>query len=149
MWLRLSEHGNLACLTSSLVKIRKHEGQISRDEGWRRQIVDSCAGVVSYFIRQLGGNDPLADKNADKVPQFFCCIEERLDLLEVFERRRVWSEVRATYFVSSNRLIGAMRFGERLVRSGYAFPFLRKKLVGSSLAEQLAHDWINRICAES
>jgi len=145
LWLRLSSKGTIACLALPLVLIRKHGYQISHEDGGRRQIVDGYVGRISYFINRFGGNDPLEGANDEDVSMFFRWVEKELENAQVFQHRRVWSDARAAYFESPKRLTGFVRFGQRLIQSGYMVPLLKQKFIGSRLAEQIARDWIKTV----
>jgi glycosyltransferase involved in cell wall biosynthesis len=140
LWLRISEKGKMACLYPPLVQIRKHKNQISHINGGRQQLIAGYAATVSYFIRKLGGKDPLENKY--KI-DFFKWIERQLEQEEIFDRRSAWSRARLEYYTKPNRLSGILRFGEQLLGSGYFLKLLWKKLFGTDLPYQLAKKWMN------
>ena len=59
LWLRLADLGAIASVPESLVKVRKHDEQISLGEGGRRQLVDARVALVSYWLRQFKLPDPV------------------------------------------------------------------------------------------
>lgn len=58
LWLRLSEIGKLACIDQPLVKIRKHQRNISNAEGGVRQIRMGVAAAACHYLRVQGYTDP-------------------------------------------------------------------------------------------
>jgi glycosyltransferase involved in cell wall biosynthesis len=142
LWLRLCEKGKVSSISTPLVRIRKHQNQISLSERGRRQLVDGHAATVSYFVRKWGGKDPVVDVSDIKARQFFDWIEEQLNYAGVFALRKSWSEARAAYFAQPNRLIGILRFGEKFLRSGHALLLLKDKVFGTDLPKRLAQKWI-------
>ena len=61
LWLRLSMIGKMAALRKPLVKIRRHDGQISNDQSGFRQYLYSRAALVSYYSKLCGIQDPVED----------------------------------------------------------------------------------------
>lgn len=84
LWLRLSEHGDMASIQEPLLRIRKHSGQISLSDGGRDQIVDCRLAIVSYLLRRAGLADPI---DADEVTykRFVDWIRKRLQSDGYFE----------------------------------------------------------------
>jgi glycosyltransferase involved in cell wall biosynthesis len=58
LWFRLFEKGRIACIQESLVRLRKHDYNISSTDGWRKQIIYGVAARVSYERRRQGLPDP-------------------------------------------------------------------------------------------
>jgi len=143
LWLRLSEHGQLGCIERPLVRIRKHEGQISHDEFGRRQISDSRAGIVSYLLRRGGLSDPV-DGDEATWSAFLSWLEIRLEEEALFDTQRSYGVARAALGRNPYPLISAVAFAARVLTSGHAFALVKEKLVGSSLPERLANEWIAR-----
>lgn len=141
LWLRLSEYGRLGCLERPLVRIRKHEGQISHGESGRRQISDCRAGIVSYFLRRRGLIDPIERDNATWLA-FLLWLEMRLEEEALFDERRAYDVARAEFVRYDNPLVGAAAFAARVLTSSHALALVKEKLVGSSLPERLANEWI-------
>jgi len=142
LWLRLSEMGKIGSISAPLVRIRKHKNQISLIESGRRQLLDAYAATISYFIRKLGGKDPVADENDIKVKQFFEWTGRQLSYKGIFDRRSAWSEARTAYFAQDKPLKGIFIFGAKLVSSGHAIPLLNEKLFGTDLPKRLAKEWL-------
>ena len=84
LWLRLSEHGDLACIQEPLMRIRKHSGQISLSDGGRDQIVDCRLAIVSYLLRRAGVADPI-DEDDLTYMRFVEWIRKRLQSDGYFE----------------------------------------------------------------
>lgn len=81
LWLRISELGRLACIKEPLVKVRKHGDQISNDEGGFRQKVDCRVAIVSYWLRQMGYQDPVSNEfSNEQFIQFRGWVEQKVEL---------------------------------------------------------------------
>jgi len=143
LWLRMSEHGKLACVTEPLVKVRKHDNQVSHEHSGKRQLIDCHAATISYFIRKFGVNDPIANENDTKVIEFMTWVEERLGRKGVFQSREDWANARTAFFSEDSSILGAFRLVNKIMKSPYAIPLLIEKMIGSDLPEQLAREWID------
>lgn len=144
LWLRLSEIGKLASIDKPLVKIRKHEQNISRSEGGRLQACFGYAASVCHFLRINGRTDPSISNDESTWQEFITWIDRRMTENSIFERRKAWIDARAEYFAQRNKLIGAFRFGSRLLQSSHFNAIVWEKFFGSSLPQRLAREWIMR-----
>lgn len=59
LWLRMSEHGQLAAISDPLVCIRQHPKQLSCSLDGNDQVLLGWLAVTSYLLRSLGSSDPL------------------------------------------------------------------------------------------
>lgn len=144
LWLALSLQGEIACLPERLVRIRKHPGQMSLDNKGARQFCDAAAATVCHFLQKESCNDPSVRESEDEWIAFLAWVESRMEHLGTFERRKAWTEARAEYFAMKNRLVGVLRFGTRLLQSGYASSLAWEKFFGTLLPKRLAREWIKR-----
>ena len=144
LWLELSLQGKLACLPERLVRIRKHPGQMSLDNKGTRQFCDATAATVCHFLQKAGCNDPSVRESEDEWISFLSWIENRMEHLGTLERRKAWTEARTEYLAMENRQVGVLRFGTRLLQSGYASSLVWEKFFGTSLPKRLAREWIKR-----
>ena len=142
LWLELSLRGCIACLPQSLVKIRKHSGQISHEGNGRRQIVDAMAATVCHFLRKAGVADPSTVENPDEWKMFYLWVENQIDEASIFEKKRVWIDARTKYYSSSNKLIRIFSFVLHLLQSRHFFFVIHEKLFGSHLPVRLSRKWI-------
>jgi glycosyltransferase involved in cell wall biosynthesis len=142
LWLELAAQGRIACLHQPLVKIRKHSSQISHENNGRRQMFDAIAATACHFLRKAGAKDPSIDNSSEQWDVFLNWIEGRIDEAGIFENRKAWADARTEYFLSTNRLIGIILFGTRLLQSGHSFALIYEKIFGSQLPERLAREWI-------
>jgi glycosyltransferase involved in cell wall biosynthesis len=143
-WLRLSEEGELACLPDTLVKIRRHSGQITLGDVESRFMNRAYASIVSYSLRRYWNVDPVGIAvNADeRWRSFFAWVEERLRKEAVAEQRDIWSRARSAYFSQPNRVLGALQFARQVFGSGHACRLLVERAFGSGRPKRLARDWI-------
>lgn len=141
LWLRLSEVGELACLSEPLVQIRKHPGQISHSEGGRRQIVDSWLATVSYWLRHFNAVDPV-DADDAKYNSFSAWIKVRLKEEGLFELLAHKDRLKSFAIKSpfdAIRLIGAC-----MSRPFFTLRLIQGRFIGESLAHRLALEWIEK-----
>ncbi|MHB8111274.1 MAG: glycosyltransferase family 2 protein [Syntrophorhabdaceae bacterium] len=144
LWLELTSRGRIACLPRLLVRIRRHPDQVSLDNAGRRQLCYGIAGTVCHLLRKAGHQDPSIDAGGDEWIAFLEWIEQRIEDQGIFERRESWYNARAEYFTAENKLNGMLRFGIRLLQSGYIRSQAWERLFGSSLPGRLAHEWMNQ-----
>jgi glycosyltransferase involved in cell wall biosynthesis len=144
LWLRLSSHGNLACLSKPLVKCRFHTRQMSVADGREPQLIEAVAGSLCHFIRKSGCQDPLEDCNLNQVSEFFDFVEYRVRGSGFIQRRRIWREAREAYFRRHNALLGLFSFFGVLMRSGNTLILVWEKYAGSSLPKKLAEVWLRK-----
>jgi glycosyltransferase involved in cell wall biosynthesis len=141
LWLRLSQVGRLACLRSSLVRIRKHESQVSLHDHGEAQFRDAVAATVCHWVRKLGGQDP--SLRAPEVWRSFTTfLEGRLSDAESFQRSTALSVVRsqARHRSRTARLPALIAAS---LSSAPARGAIRDRIFGSGLPKRLARDWIN------
>lgn len=148
LWMRLAEHGNIACLKNCLVRVRKHSAQISNAVTGTSQIVYGIAASTSHFLRIHGCNDP-SSTDRENWGEFLRWVNRRMEEEGAFARLKAWNDARAAYFSAMDRSTGLFRFGVRLLQSGHAGTLMREKFFGSSLPRRLARDWMKRSCAVS
>jgi len=144
LWLKLASRGRIECLPQTLLKIRKHSSQVSHENNGRLQFFKAVALVVCHFLRKARVNDPFMDASPEQLEIFLNWIEDRVIEAGVFEERKAWADARNEYFSSRSRLIGTIRFGTGLLKSGYASGLIYEKLFGTDLPERLAHEWIKK-----
>lgn len=144
LWLRLSEIGKVASIDKPLVKIRKHEQNISNSEGGVLQARLGVVAATCHFLRIHDYPDPSTINDEMTWQKFVAWIDGRMTEEGAFERRKAWIDARAEYFPRANRLTGVLRFGIRLLQSGHAGSMVWGKFFGSSLPKRLAREWMKR-----
>ncbi len=145
LWLRLSEIGNIGCMENKLVSIRKHSGQISHDEFGKRQIIDSYAARICYFIRQKGSIEPLTNVNNDNINLFFNWVDNALKKANVYEKNQHWSNSRNIFFSTPNRFLGISKFFVKFLNSKYFVSIVYEKIYGNLISKKLATKWIQEL----
>jgi len=141
LWLKLVTIGEIACLSRTFVKIRKHNEQMSLDENGQIQYIDATAVRVCYFLRKLGYEDPSNKLDITEWILFRDWIEKRLGTLGIFKRQNSWVLAREIFFNSENKIIGSYNFIISLIHSGNFFDLFIEKIAGSSLSIRLAKEW--------
>lgn len=142
LWLRLSEVGTFASIDRPLVKIRKHEKNMTNVEGGRQQLKYAHAGVICHFLRALGEPDPASILDEGVWQVFLDWTERRLIEEGVFDRRTAWADARSAFFSKKTKLTGALCFCSLILRSGHARAALVEKYRGSSVPMRLALEWV-------
>lgn len=142
IFLRLAEEGKIACLNKPLVKIRKHNNNISLHDGARTSQLYGIAAFVCHFLRMKGVADPSASKNDADWLAFTEWVVGRLERIGFFEICEEWARMRQAYYAAGNKFAGAWRLMAGLVLSKHTFRILHKKICGSDLALILADEWI-------
>lgn len=146
LWLRIGLSGNVSCLREPLIKLRKHSDSITHNN--EMLIVLSHAALLCHYLRNAGYPDPAASENANDWDVFIKWVECHLEKTSVLNRFKAWEEARTDYFATKNRLIRALRFGTRIVRTGHARAAVWEKLFGYFLPQRLAREWMNRCDAQ-
>lgn len=136
LWLRLSEVGEIACVDEALVKIRKHDDQISHDEGGQRQLIDSSVASASYWLRKYGLPDPV-EKDEKSFLLFYSWVAETLADWRVFEMA---SGHRFSIGFQPNEWVRSQSFLKRIFRGR----FLWSRLFGNRLGQALAKHYARK-----
>ena len=144
LWLRLSEVGELACLSEPLVRIRKHSEQISHSEGGSRQIVDSRLAMVSYWLRRYQMSDPV-DAGKSDYEKFSAWIQSRMKEDGLFEFQAYKADLQSHIGHKLISLSNVVRIIMRCVaRPFFTLRFIQERLKGESLTQRLALEWIEK-----
>ena len=141
LWLRLSEVGEFGCLTEPLVRIRKHDNQVSHEDSGRRQLIYSTVALVSYFLHQSRFIDPV---NADQesFDAFYAWIEQQLKNQKMFAFRQFIEQLKACFYSSLNLLAAVLEVIRLALRQpNQMLRFLRQRLIADNLASRLAQEW--------
>jgi glycosyltransferase involved in cell wall biosynthesis len=142
LWLRLSDAGKITSIDKSLVKIRKHDANISNWERGMLQIRLGVAAYICHFLRTHGYPDPSVTNDEARWGEFVTWIEKHLIDEGVFEKSKAWADARCEYFAAENSLIGTFRFSTSLIQSGHASVLAWEMFFGSSLPRRLAREWM-------
>lgn len=142
LWLELSLKGKVACIPETLVRIRKHAGQMSLDNNGARQFCDAAAATVCHLLRKNGDTDPSTTPDPEAWGRFLLWIDNEIAGHGALARRKAWGEARCAFFSSGNGVSGAIKCAWRILLSGYAIELLCEKFFGSRLPEKLARDWV-------
>lgn len=144
LWLRLSEVGELSCLSEPLVQIRKHLGQISHSENGRRQIIDSRLATVSYWLRHFKVSDPV-DSDETSFNNFSEWIQSRLQKNGLFEFQEFKVHLLSVVGGASRSPLGVVRlFAVCICKPFFTLRFIHERIFGESLTRRLALEWIKQ-----
>jgi len=142
LWLRLSEEGRLACIDAPLVKIRKHEDQISYDEKGRRQFVDAHVALLSYWLKRKGAIDPVSDEVPEEVfLEFRQWVDTRLQQSGLVADFDFLQELKCS--LMSKKPKPCLRLVMRLLfHPSFLWRYLKRRWLGEGLIPRLAEEWI-------
>jgi glycosyltransferase involved in cell wall biosynthesis len=144
LWLRLSEKGEFSSLTIPLIQLRHHSKQISNDESGQRQLFDSRMAIVSYWIRYLGGTDPIDTKEIvfNSFVSWLKCRLVRDRFFEFHEYsiliRFHWHNVPYSFINRPKLLFNLLK------QPGFLLRFAKERIFGDQLLRKLALEWIKQ-----
>ncbi len=144
LWLRMSERGAITCLPDCLVKIRKHTEQISASPSGYPQLAYGVAASVCHFLRANNSKVLPDDAGAGEQvwPQFLAWVDRRMDDAGVYERRKMWMELRSRSSDKQHSLARFLSQMHKLSKSSHVGTFVKEKLVGTALPKLLAKEWM-------
>ena len=145
LWLRLSEYGKIGCVREPLVSIRKHDDQISLDEGGRAQLIDSYVAMVCYWLRQMQYQDPVESFSDQQFSCFRDWVEMKMESAGVFHLSKYLAGIkRNVYSSNSKREIYALLLSSFIGSPQQSYRWLNSKIFGSSLPKALARKWMGQ-----
>jgi len=148
LWLRMSERGQFASVDKSLVKIRKHENNISNTDNGMLQEKYGLIAAICQILRDNGYPDPSTNKDEEVWEKFVSLVTELMTTNGVFERKKFWVENVREYRLNRNKLKGIFYFGTNMLKSGYAIRLIMDRLNNKSLAKQLFNKLNQDGCVE-
>jgi glycosyltransferase involved in cell wall biosynthesis len=138
LWLRIASHGKIACLDRYLIKLRKHNDQISmQGVGMATRI----AAPICYFLRKNGSPDP-SSQGFQEWQKFLSWLERKIVENRVYERREWWLKTRSIYLNNKLNTLGGLYQISYQVFSKNMFAYGWERLFGSSLPKRLADEWM-------
>lgn len=146
LWLRLSEVGNISCITEPLVEIRKHSDQISHDEDGKRQLQDSHVAMISYWVRKLGGEDPVDVFLDEEFDYFYNWVKGRIRQSGLFQSLDFKMKLSKSLMPLKRRRerLGVLFF-EAAKHPKLLAQTVTEKVMGSNLPLRLATEWVRHL----
>ncbi|MFL0706830.1 glycosyltransferase [Cylindrospermopsis raciborskii] len=146
LWLRLSKIGKIACVVEPLVRIRKHTGQVSYEEGGHRQIIDSNVALVSHWLRQGNFADPVAAQSVDEeFADFWQFVAREMELAKMFEFNCFMRELRKRYDARTLTSLWAI-FALSIRSPHFVLRRISNALFEDRFAKRLAIKWVAQEC---
>lgn len=145
LWLRLSEKGNIASVDAPLVKIRKHQSNISNENGGAIQQQFAVIATTCHFLRELVGIDPSVEYDNVEWSRFVDWVSCSSAAKSFYLRQGAWTNAREKYIYSGGRLYGFHRFAIELMKSEHLPQIILEKLFGSSVPLRLANEWAAKL----
>lgn len=146
LWLRIGEHHRIACLPQALVRIRRHEEQVSRSVTGTRQIVYGVAACACHHLRIAGHEDPSAASEGERWSGFLRFVEKRVFDDGMIERLMLRGDAGSATGSGGRRARGFVRLTRQILGSGQVLALVLEKLLGSSLPQRIAREWVKRSC---
>jgi glycosyltransferase involved in cell wall biosynthesis len=148
LWLRLSESGEIACLSEPLVRIRQHANQISHAGSGKVNTIEAQMTRISHFLRKFGATDPMTGDDIEWI-RFRDWVELRIDEEGIFEMRKIWLTAREKFFRHNNKLVGGLHFTKQLFSTVNPVTLIKHKLIDSDLPKRLAQEWHRKLQVNS
>lgn len=142
LWLRLSKIGQLASVDKTLVKIRKHDNNISNSSDGMLQLTQGMMATICHFIRIRGFADPSDSGSIEDWQKFTGWVETQMQSRGIFEKRKFWIKNVMRYRAKNNRLLGLLDFMRAILTSGIGYRSIFDRLSGQKVARKLADKWI-------
>lgn len=144
LWLRLSEIGQVACISLPLIKLRNHQKSISNDNQRRTQTMNCVAAGVCHFLRLRNVNDPSRLDNSDWF-RFIDWLVAELEQKGYFHKIRFHYDLRQAWYSGRSRT--RLRSGFDFIKLAMAHPSHLSKIAlqsffDSTLLPELADEWI-------
>jgi len=144
LWLQLSKIGKISCVAEPLVQIRKHTGQVSYEEGGRRQIIDSTVALVSHWLREMDFTDPVAAQSLDEeFADFWQFVAGEVELARMFEFSCFIRELRKGYYELTLTSLWVM-FALTIRSPHFVIRFISNRLFKDKFAKRLAVKWVTQ-----
>jgi hypothetical protein len=144
LWLRLSPIGRIGCIQAPLVRVRKHDQQISHDEAGRRQMTDARLALACHLLKCRGEQDPLETAlTGDGSAAFRVFLENGLRQSRIFERAEFIKQFKSCLRSSS----AAPTLLKMLFSSsnwGHLVEYVGVRVVGDTVTHKIVNDWLTR-----
>ena len=142
LWLRLSEIGRLGSIDPVLVRIRRHDRQISFEDGGRQATIDSRVAMAAHCLRKAENPDPV-DLAPGAFEEFRAWVADQLERENVFGREAFRSELKsAARNLTLHKLFRTVKLAQSDPKLVWQLGV--EKLIGTNLAHRLATKWIAR-----
>ncbi len=143
LWLRLSEVGCLACIDKPLVSIRQHDDQVTHEDGGKRQILDACIALISYWSRCQEFDDPVSLVYSDANFMYFQeWVFKRLSQEKIFENYASAKQLRKQILCKSYSLPALLKALPILLgKIRIVLQYLYQKVLGESFTKRLSLEW--------
>ena len=142
LWLRLSEVGEIVSVNKILLKLRKHNDNISNSESGMLQTRFGYLAVICHFIRVDGYVSPSVNSDEVVWQDFVKWVDGRLQVDGVYKRRQIWMDFCRKLPGHDNSFFSSL---QTFLGSGEVTRLLWGKFFGSSLPYQMAQEWGKKI----
>lgn len=145
LWLRLSRVGRIACLREPLVKIRKHDGNVSNDNSGSTQAIMGIAARVCHVLWAEGLPDPSQVFDDQEWTYFVRWITDGLGECSYLASCREWSGIAQNLrsAIEAGGLLGGVsELIREVLTSRRVCRTIFRRFFHSRIPLRLANDWI-------
>lgn len=144
LWLRLSEVGKMACVDEPLIKIRRHNSQISNEDDGMRQKIDSKIALISYWLRKNNYVDPV-DRSIDdqEYDRFRAWVINKMMKRNVFGYHEYIKQIKRKKGWLGDMLGWQLFCAPEMIRGkAMLYKYFYKKIFGDYEARDIAFEWM-------
>jgi len=141
LWLRLINVGKFTCCKNVVLKLRKHEENISKLDNGRIQQVKAMTARVCYFRRKYGLSESILFTET-YWKKFLVWVEERMDTAGYFQQMQELQILRNIWYsnLSINRLKRIYVLLKKLTKSRFARKAVYSRFQKDNFALKLAKE---------
>jgi glycosyltransferase involved in cell wall biosynthesis len=140
--IRLSEVGKIGSVDLTLVKVRKHDQNISLAGNGEISFRLGLIGCMCHFLRTSGYPSPADTLDESSWEAFVSWVGDRVEEEKIFQKRKGWANATAKYYEAKNKMMGGWCFAKYLFQSGDVGGLIKERFIPLDLAKRLAREWM-------
>lgn len=135
LWLRMVDIGKFACSEHVVLKLRKHEGNISNLNSGRIQQIRSMAARICYFRRKFGYSDP-SQMIEEEWVHFLNWVESRMEQEGYFQKILGYQKLRNIWLseINSNKLMRIVLLAEGIFNNPEILVYIWSRINKENIA---------------
>lgn len=135
LWLRMIGIGKFACSEHVVLKLRKHEGNISNLNSGRIQQIRSMAARICYFRRKFGYSDP-SQMIEEEWVHFLNWVESRMEQEGYFQKILGYQKLRNIWLseINSNKLMRIVLLAEGIFNNPEILVYIWSRINKENIA---------------
>lgn len=141
MWLRMSRKGEIACLPSPLIRLRKHTESITGSNV--KYLTYAYLALTSYFIVNSGYTDPVA-QDEKKYMGFKTWVATKIEKKDFFKMFSEWMKIKNAWLMrgNTNQFLLIINLVLKIALSNTGRKIIAYKILGDTIAKELATEWM-------